>query len=32
MQTLHEYGQRKVMEEQGWTTEDFIHEFGRNYL
>lgn len=32
MQKLHEYGQRKAMEEQGWTTEDFIREFGRNYL
>lgn len=29
---LHQYGQRKAMEEQGWTTEDFIAEFGRNYL
>lgn len=32
MKMLHEYGQRKAMEEQGWTTEDFIREFGRNYL
>lgn len=32
MRKLHEYGQRKAMEEQGWTTEDFIREFGRNYL
>lgn len=32
MRLLHEYGQRKAMEEQGWTTEDFIREFGRNYL
>lgn len=31
-QRLHEYGQRKAMEENGWTTEDFIREFGRNYL
>lgn len=29
---LHEYGQKKAMDEQGWTTEDFIREFGRNYL
>ena len=29
---LHRYGQEKAMEEQGWTTEDFIREFGRNYL
>lgn len=32
MRKLHEYGQRKAMKEQGWTTEDFIREFGRNYL
>ena len=29
---LHRYGQKKVMAEQGWTTEDFIREFGKNYL
>lgn len=32
MRKLHEYGQRKAMEENGWTTEDFIREFGRNYI
>ena len=32
MRRLREYGQRKIMREQGWTTEDFIREFGRNYL
>lgn len=32
MQALHEYGQEKAMREQGWTTEDFIREFGKNYL
>ncbi|KAF5066236.1 hypothetical protein DSECCO2_265870 [anaerobic digester metagenome] len=32
MQKLHEYGQRKLMEQMGWTTEDFIREFGRNYI
>lgn len=32
MQRLHEYGQKKAMEEQGWTVEDFIREFGRNYI
>ena len=32
MQALHEYGQRKAMEENGWTVKDFIREFGRNYL
>lgn len=29
---LHEYGQRRAMEEQGWTAEDFRLEFGRNYI
>lgn len=29
---LHEEFQRKIMDEQGWTTEEFIWEFGRNYL
>lgn len=29
---LRLYGQRKAMREQGWTTEDFIREFGKNYL
>jgi len=29
---LHKYGQRKAMIEQGWSKEDFIREFGRNYL
>lgn len=32
MRRLHEYGQRKAMEENGWTKEDFIMEFGKNYL
>lgn len=32
MEKLHKYGQRKVMTEQGWTVEQFIAEFGRNYL
>jgi hypothetical protein len=32
MQKLHEYGQRKAMEENNWTKEDFIREFGKNYL
>lgn len=32
MLKLHQYGQRKAMEENEWTTEDFIREFGRNYL
>lgn len=32
MRELHEFGQRQAMIEQGWTTEQFIKEFGRNYL
>lgn len=32
MQKLHEYGQRKVMEEQGWTVDDFIREFRKSYI
>ena len=29
---LKEQAQRKAMSEQGWTVEDFIREFGKNYL
>lgn len=29
---LHRWGQEKAMQEQGWTKEDFIREFGKNYL
>lgn len=32
MRYVRQYGQRKAMKEQGWTTEDFIREFGKNYL
>ena len=32
MRSLKQYGQRKAMEENGWTVDDFIREFGRNYL
>lgn len=32
MQRLHEYGQTIAMYQNGWTIEDFIREFGRNYL
>lgn len=32
MRALHEYGQRKAMEENGWTVEDFRREFHKNYL
>lgn len=29
---LHKYGQQKTMREQGWSVEDFVREFGKNYL
>lgn len=32
MLKLHQYGQRKAMEENDWTVEDFIERFGKNYL
>ena len=32
MRRLHQYGQRKAMAEQGWSVQDFIREFGKNYL
>ena len=32
MRELHEYGQRKAMEENNWTLDEFIKQFGRNYL
>lgn len=32
MQELHEYGQRKAMHDNGWSKEDFIRIFGKNYL
>ena len=32
MRYVRQYGQRKAMKEQGWTTEDFVREFGKNYL
>jgi len=32
MLRLRQFGQRKAMKEQGWTTEQFIKEFGKNYL
>jgi hypothetical protein len=32
MLLLHQYGQRKAMDENGWDVERFIQEFGRNYL
>lgn len=32
MQIIREYGQRKVMHDMGWTLEEFIKEFGKNYI
>lgn len=32
MLRIKRYGQKKAMEENGWSTEDFIREFGKNYL
>lgn len=32
MLKLHQYGQRKAMSENGWDTDRFILEFGKNYL
>lgn len=32
MLMLRRSGQRRVMREQGWTVEDFVREFGKNYL
>ena len=29
---LKQRGQRKAMEENGWSVEEFIREFGKNYL
>lgn len=32
MLKVKQYGQRKAMEENGWSADDFIREFGKNYL
>jgi hypothetical protein len=32
MLALHKYGEEKAMREQGWSVEDFIKVFGKNYL
>lgn len=32
MRRMQRYGQLKAMKEQNWTADDFIREFGRNYL
>ena len=29
---LRQYGQRKAMHDQKWAVEDFVREFGKNYL
>lgn len=29
---LHRYGQRKAMQENGWTSERFAEIFGKNYI
>lgn len=29
---VQRWAQRKAMREQGWSTDDFIREFGKNYL
>jgi hypothetical protein len=32
MLKLHQYGQRKAMQDQGWSIDDFRREFYKNYL
>lgn len=32
MRRLRRYGQLKCMQEQGWSVDDFIRAFGKNYL
>lgn len=32
MRYIHEHGQRKAMQEQGWTADEFRRQFGKNYL
>lgn len=32
MEELHKFGQLKAMREEGWSVEEFIMEFGKNYL
>lgn len=29
---VQKYGQRKAMREQGWSVEEFVEVFGKNYL
>ena len=32
MRQLKRYGQLKAMKENGWSTDDFIREFGKSYI
>jgi len=32
MKFVQRFGQEKAMQEQNWTKEEFIREFGKNYL
>lgn len=32
MLKIKRYGQKKAMQENGWSKNDFIREFGKNYL
>lgn len=32
MDKLHRWGQRKAMIEQGWSVDEFVRQFGKNYL
>ncbi len=32
MRLVQRFGQEKAMREQNWSKEDFIREFGKNYL
>lgn len=32
MRRLHQFGQRKAMTEQGWTVDEFVRQFGKNYM
>lgn len=32
MRMIHRFGQQKAMKENGWDVDQFIREFGKNYL
>lgn len=32
MRALRRWGQEKAMRENGWTVQDFVREFGKNYI